>query len=282
MSEHTQPLPDQHHINKVRDALAIYPISRASVMVGSGFSCNAQKTRFDGPNMPIWTEIAEELSTQLYPERSIDGTPSVDNVLRLAQEYHAAFGRSELYRLLDQLVRDTEFAPGELHLRLLKLPWRDIFTTNWDTLLERASIDILERRYRVVQNMAQLPLVSQPRIIKLHGSFPAQFPLILTEEDYRTYPDKFAPFVNTVQQAMMETMFLLIGFSGEDPNFLNWSKWVRHNLGDSAPKIYIAGWLELSHRQRCILEARGVMPIDLAKPLSSSPLAHVSSAPIRD
>ena len=47
----------------------------------------------------------------------------------------------------------------------------------------------------------------QPRIVKLHGSFPADFPLIVTEEDYRTYPKTFAPFVNTVQQAMMETVF---------------------------------------------------------------------------
>ena len=73
-------------------------------------------------------------------------------------------------------------------------------------------------------------MASRPRIVKLHGSLPAQFPLIVTEEDYRTYPTKFAPFVNTVQQAMMETVFLLIGFSGDDPNFLNWSGWVRDNL----------------------------------------------------
>ena len=76
--------------------------------------------------------------------------------------------------------------------------------------------------------------MSQPRIFKLHGSFPSQFPLIVTEEDYRTYPSEFAPFVNTVQQAMMETVFILIGFSGDDPNFRNWSGWVRDNLGEAA------------------------------------------------
>ena len=79
--------------------------------------------------------------------------------------------------------------------------------------------------------MDQLPLLGQPRIVKLHGSLPATFPLISTEEDYRTYPSKFAPFVNTVRQAMMETVLCLIGFSGDDPNFLHWSGWVRDNLG---------------------------------------------------
>ena len=278
LSDKTQPILDQSHINKVRDALSIRPISRASVMVGSGFSRNAQKTRFDARDMPLWTDIAEELFHQLYPDSPASVSygarvvaPSVDNVLRLAQEYETAFGRSDLYRILDQLIRYTEFRPGEAHVRLLKLPWRDVFTTNWDTLLEDASPEALERPYRVVQSAKQLPIVSQPRIIKLHGSFPSQFPLIVTEEDYRTYPSEFAPFVNTVQQAMMETVFLLIGFSGDDPNFLNWAGWVRDNLGQAALRIYLAGWLDLSPHQRRMLEARGVVPIDVANhPKASS------------
>ena len=247
-------------------------------MIGSGFSRNARKTRFDARDMPLWADIAEELFKQLYPESTSDGSsgtsvvaPSVDNVLRLAQEYETAFGRSDLYRLLDQLIRYTEFTPGKAHVRLLKLPWRDVFTTNWDTLLEGATSEALELPYRVVQSTKQLPIVSQPRIIKLHGSFPSQFPLIVTEEDYRTYPSEFAPFVNTVQQAMMETVFFLIGFSGDDPNFLNWSGWVRDNLGEAALKIYLAGWLDLSPHQRRMLEARGVVPIDVANhPKASS------------
>ena len=247
-------------------------------MIGSGFSRNARKTRFDARDMPLWADIAEELFEQLYPESASDGSsatsvvaPSVDNVLRLALEYETAFGRSDLYRLLDQLIRYTEFTPGKAHVRLLKLPWRDVFTTNWDTLLEDATSEALELPYRVVQSPKQLPIVSQPRIIKLHGSFPSQFPLIVTEEDYRTYPSEFAPFVNTVQQAMMETVFFLIGFSGDDPNFLNWSGWVRDNLGEAALKIYLAGWLDLSPHQRRMLEARGVVPVDVANhPKASS------------
>ena len=63
---------------------------------------------------------------------------------------------------------------------------------------------------------------------------------------------------------MMETVFCLIGFSGDDPNFLQWSGWVRDNLGDAAPKIYLAGWLNLSPHRRRMLEDRNVVPIDLA------------------
>ena len=163
-------------------------------------------------------------------------------VLKLAQEYETGFGRSDLHKFLQQSVRDNDFRPAEAHVRLMKLPWRDVFTTNWDTLLETTAERIAERSYSVIRNMDEIPLLGQPRIVKLHGSYPAHFPLIFTEEDYRTYPRKFSPFVNTVQQAMMETVFCLIGFSGDDPNFLQWSGLGARQSGGCSSED-ILGWL---------------------------------------
>ena len=130
--------------------------------------------------------------------------------------------------------------------------------------MERAAESVTSRSYDVLRNADEMAIAGNRRVIKLHGSLPAQFPLIVTEEDYRTYPARFAPFVNTVQQAMMETTLLLLGFSGRDPNFLQWSGWVRDQLGSSAPKIYLAGWLGLHPHERRVLESRNVVPIDLA------------------
>ena len=261
--------PDQSHINRVRDALHQRSGNGASVMVGSGFSKNAERVIRNAKEMPAWRDLVDHFYDTLYPPGTAtrDGTnhrPATDNV-RIAQEYEAVFGRSALHDALRRLVPDTEHIPGPEHHRLLKLPWRDIYTTNWDTLLERAQSQVSEQHYSTATSVEEIPMASRPRIVKLHGSLPAQFPLIVTEEDYRTYPTKFAPFVNTVQQSMMETVFLLIGFSGDDPNFLNWSGWVRDNLGASAPKIYLAGWLGLSPHRRRMLENHNVVPIDLAQ-----------------
>ena len=264
--------PDQSHIDRVRDALWSRNGSGASVMVGSGFSRCALKTRPDATEPPIWCEVALEMAKKLYPQsdgRQVrdDSTETIATsyVLNLAQEYETAFGRSDLHYFLQQLIRDEDFRPGETHSRLLRLPWHDVFTTNWDTLLERARSQVVGRPYSVIRDMNEIPLAHRPRIVKLHGSFPAQYPLIVTEEDYRTYPTRFAPFVNTVQQAMMESVLCLIGFSANDPNFLQWSGWVRDNLGALAPKMYLAGWFDLlPHRQK-MLEHRGVVPIDLAR-----------------
>ena len=256
-------IPDQSHINRVRDALWQRSGGGASVMIGSGFSKNATKTRTDAGDPPLWSDVVEEMFHKLYPHKT-GRTTGMDGHLRIAQEYETAFGRTQLHHFIRQTVRDNDFKPADTHIRLLKMPWRDVFTTNWDTLLEKARISVPERAYGVIRTVDEIPLTSRPRVIKLHGSLPAQFPLICTEEDYRTYPTSFAPFVNTVQQAMMETVFCLIGFSGDDPNFLQWSGWVRDNLGKSAPKIYLAGYLDLSPHRRRVLEDRNVVPVDLA------------------
>lgn len=183
--------------------------------------------------------------------------------LRLAEEFAAAFGRTALDELVREVVPDAEFAPSELHRLLVELPWADVLTTNYDTLLERAAEAAHGQRYTVVRTPAEVPASPRPRIVKLHGSLPSTRPFILTEEDFRTYPRRAAAFVNLARQVAMETVHCLIGFSGDDPNFLAWSGWVRDELGEHAPRVYLCGLLSLTTAQRTLLEKRGVVPVDL-------------------
>lgn len=232
---------------------------RASVMVGAGFSRNADPSAAEARPFPTWAELADRLARDLDPLGS-----RVSDPMRAAQEYEAMFGRARLDEAVRSLVPDSDHRPSDLHRRLLALPWAEVFTTNWDTLLERACPEAHERAYDVIATLSQIPSAAVPRIVKLHGTLPANGPFILTEEDFRTYPRRFAPFVNLVQQTMMETSMVLLGFSGDDPNFLQWSGWVRDNLGEHAPPIYLVGWLTLAPQRRRMLEERRVVPIDLS------------------
>lgn len=125
--------------------------------------------------------------------------------------------------MLDELIEDTlspkDLKPGMLHEMLLGIPWHDVFTTNYDTLLESADA---ASYYTLVENRESLLYSSSPRIIKLHGSFRHDHPYVITDEDYRTYPQRHPEMVNTVRQSMVENLFCLIGFSGNDPNFMSW------------------------------------------------------------
>lgn len=240
-------------------------------MVGAGFSLNAEALPGVEACFSTWRDLARRMFEEIYPlsssasesERAKWGERfHTKGPLRLASEYREVFGDQRLFDLVRKEIPDGGYRPGRVHKMLLELPWVDVFTTNYDTLLERT--EIFSRSYQVVARTEDLVARRSPRIVKLHGSFPSQTPFILTEEDYRTYPAKFAPFVNLVQQSLLENSFVLLGFSGDDPNFLQWTGWVRDELGPRHAPIYLVGLLYLNPAEYGLLTTRGVTPIDLA------------------
>jgi len=268
----TPYFPDLQHVDEIRRSLwTDRALSRASVMVGAGMSRNAEPAHAGRTTMTTWSELISVMIDRLYPagtsverrrKELSDQAGATSTALRLAEEFSAAFGRSALDDLIVQSIPDAEFLPSSLHTLLLELPWSDVLTTNYDTLLERAAASALGQRYSVIRSPEEIATASRPRIVKLHGSFPSSRPFILTEEDFRTYPRRFAPFVNLAQQVAMENVLCLIGFSGDDPNFLYWTGWVRDHLGPYSPKIYLCGLLNLSDSERLLLHRRNVTPID--------------------
>lgn len=226
-------------------------------MVGAGFSraCLREPT---APFPPLWGDFKERMEVALGYSSGYG-----PDALRLAQEYRTLHGEDGLDRLIRELVPDERWSPGPLHKQLLELPWRDVLTTNWDTLLERTTPETPDRIYSCVRTVQDIAHQASPRIVKLHGSLPSHKPFIFTEDEFRTYPANFAPFVNLAQQVMLEHELCLIGFSGVDPNFLAWSGWARDTLGTSTRRIRLVGSLNLSPSARALLEARNVTPIDL-------------------
>ena len=235
---------------------------KVSIMIGAGFSKNAQKRNPHVLDFPSWLDLATLLHEKLYASRNIAQNI---NPLSLASEFEAVFGRQELEDFIMKNIPDEDYLPSDLHTLLLNLPWADIFTTNYDTLLERTSSHVYLRKHDVVLTKQDIPRAKQPRIVKLHGTLPSIKPFIITEEDYRTYPQKFAPFVNMVQQSLMENIFCLIGFSANDPNFLNWIGWVRDNFGESMPNIYLIGILDISESKKKSFESKNIIPVDLSQ-----------------
>lgn len=237
----------------------------ASIMIGAGFSMNAKAMFENAKRFPSWQDLGNVFYEKVRGEKIADAKYNFFDPLKLAYEVESNFGRPVLDNLLRTNIPDSDYKPSKLHQSLLSLPWTDVFTTNYDTLLERAAESVNERNYRVIVNQDNLVHSIPPRIVKLHGCFSASTPLIISEEDYRTYPQKFAPFVNTVQQTLLENTLCLIGFSGDDPNFLKWIGWIRDNLGtQNAPKIYLIGVLNLSTSQEKALAQYNITCVDMS------------------
>ena len=260
----------EHALLEIRKRLHDPRGSKAAVFVGAGFSRNAIGCTSKHSAFPLWQQLTEGLVKTLYPKeadqkRVLERAGATSAALRLAQEFQTAFGRSRLIDFVRDAIRDDEFQPSRLHCELLELPWADVFTTNYDRLLEKANGSLWKRHYDTVFSANDLPLARRPRIVKLHGSLPALEHLVLTEEDYRSYRRNYAPFVATVQSALTENILCLIGFSGDDPNFLAWSGWLRDELRNAVPKTYLFTGDEMKPFQRQLLEERHIVPIPLKR-----------------
>ncbi|WP_152090216.1 SIR2 family NAD-dependent protein deacylase [Azospira sp. I09] len=255
-------LSDYPAIRKL--ASALYKLDScqhgAAIMIGAGFSRSAAHHVGGEKKMPLWNDFSRKLAAELNPD---DKDISFLDPLRVAEEYRAYFGQAAFNDRIRSDIDDDAWRVGELYKSLLELPWSEIMTTNWDTLLERAAKDVHRPYYTPVTKPSDLAWAPSPRIVKLHGTIGITETFIGAQEDYRTYPTKFAPFVNFARQVFIENELCLLGFSGDDPNFLQWSGWVRDHLAGHARKIYLVGALNLTAARRKHLESMNVAPVDL-------------------
>ena len=254
-------LPDRPALEQLSRAIWSRGTLRgAAVLVGAGVSRGGVRLLSrDAPLPPLWFNLANDMVQELYGAKSANAPR---DPLRLAEEFRAGLGDAALADFLRRRIRDDAYEPGQIHSDLLELPWADVLTTNYDTLLERAA-QSTRRSYDLVLAESDLAHAGGPRIIKLHGSLRDGAAVVISEEDYRHYPERQAAFVNTARQVFVENELCLLGFSGDDPNFLQWAGWVRDRLGGRARRIYLVGALDLPPVKRRLLEARGIAPIDL-------------------
>ncbi|TDW51839.1 SIR2-like protein [Flavobacterium sp. 270] len=113
----------------------------------------------------------------------------------------------------------------------------------------------IEKCLKTVVHSSDLAIKRNRNIIKLHGSIrkdkdPYGFDndirshYVISKEDYDLYPQKHEAFTQLMRISLLQESYCLIGFSGVDPNFLEWIKWVRDVLernGESKKnyKIYL-------------------------------------------
>lgn len=242
---------------------------KASVIVGAGFSSNANPNNTSAKRFPTWKELGDIFYSKLYGVRPADKETDL-NMIELAEEFESRFDRPALERLLIESIPDQSYSPSTLHHNLLRLPWNKVFTTNYDTLLERTQESKRGYNYSIVYHSTDIANAKPRKIVKLHGSFPSHRPFIITKKDYAEYPEKFEPFVTSVRNTLLEDTVCLIGFSGDDPNFLDWNGWLKNNLKGDAQKVYLVGVLNLNESKRKNYKESNIIPIDLAECLISA------------
>lgn len=268
-------LRDYPAIKKLASALHRFDAHNhgAAIMIGAGFSRSAAIHVGGEKRVPLWAEFTTSLTRDLYAGET---NFSFADPLRVAEEYRAYFGQAALNDKIRFEIDNDAWRTGPLYDALLSLPWSEVLTTNWDTLLEQAAEKVHSPYYTTVTKTSDLAWAQSPRIVKLHGTIGITDCFIAAQEDYRTYPERFAPFVNFARHVFIENELCLLGFSGDDPNFLQWAGWVRDHLASHARKIYLVGALNLSAARRKQLESTNIAPVDLYPAV-----AHITDRDLR-
>ncbi|MDH4425327.1 MAG: hypothetical protein QE495_02650 [Acidovorax sp.] len=169
MTKQLETLTDYPALKKLAEALWRQDSKQfgAVIMVGAGFSRCAASHVGGIKKLPLWFDFANRLAREL--DASNKDLVKADP-LRLAEEYRAFFGQAALNALIKSEIEDDAWSPGVLHSSLLNLPWSEVLTTNWDTLLERAAVNVHSPVYSIVAKQSDLSFARSPRIAKLHGS----------------------------------------------------------------------------------------------------------------
>ena len=125
---------------------------------------------------------------------------------------------------LNDTIKDafqTGKQPNVNHNILAKLPIFTYWTTNYDKLIEKA----LENNGKICDIKtccANLTTTLKGRnvvVYKMHGDVDHPEDAVLIRDDYESYNQEKAPFINTLSGDLMTKTFLFIGFSFTDPNF---------------------------------------------------------------
>lgn len=166
-------------------------------------------------------------------------------------------GNMSLY-IKDKKKNEIKVSDFSAHKQLLLCEkFKNIYTTNYDNLLEFTAENLLDKTNKIpcVKTSFDLSDGFQKRsIIKIHGNLKtdenAEFCFdydnhlryIISQEDYNTYIEKHEAFSHLMRISMLQGKFCLLGFSGNDPNYMGWLKWINDILYKgpyNEPKIYL-------------------------------------------
>jgi len=177
----------------------------ATLLVGAGLSQAAGYPDWHGLLNPVKDDLA---------------LGDMDDLALVAQYYANKHGDSELdARIRQELQGCVDAEPQVSHQLLAKLPLTEIWTTNYDDLIERA-IGKTANLCVEDSDLAQPRSASGCRVYKMHGSLcHANKPLIIARDQYDQYRYSHQRFWTLLQATFLTKSFLFLGFSFDDPNF---------------------------------------------------------------
>ncbi|MBK1973906.1 SIR2 family protein, partial [Campylobacter sp. TTU-622] len=194
-----------------------------SIFAGAGISANS--------GLPTWNELIEDISEKLYGDKK----QKEDNLV-LAEKFYNQFGENYYYQKLNEYISNNK-QPNDLHKKIVKLNLKNLITTNWDNLFEKA-IDDEGCFYNIIKKDEDIGFATGfSKLIKMHGSLEDQN-IVFKEEDYLKYSNNFPLIENYIKGIFSTDLVVLMGYSLSDNNVKQIISWVNSKANNIKP-VYL-------------------------------------------
>ena len=200
---------------------------KASVFIGSGLSC--------GAGYKNWEEFIKEFATDVGLDISKE-----HNFPQIAQYFDNKKGRTYINQRLMELFDDKVANPNKVFTALSRIPFASIWTTNYDTLIER-SLDNSQKEYGVVTNdksYSKMKKNSGVVVHKIHGTVHSPEECVVTEKDYYDLEQNNIIVSSELKAELCKNSFLFLGFSFSDFDIQTILQKIRAIFGPSFPHCH--------------------------------------------
>lgn len=225
-------------INKFSEAL--YQ-NRAAIFIGTGIS---------QPSCGIdWYALLKPLAAEL----GITPDNDTDN-LALISQYIVNFHVGNRGPLINEITESLtkKYALNEYHHLLRLINVSTIWTTNYDTFLERAfgefPVDVKVNDKDIIRKVSEY----QVEIIKMHGCIDnsTHEEIVITQEDYEDFFINRPATTVRLKKDLLRKTFLFIGYSYRDPDLNNIMVEARRLAGKATQQHFMVLKKETNQQKR--------------------------------
>ena len=216
---------DNLTISYIKEVQEAAQQNRLVAFVGAGASCDA--------GVPLWNALVGRMANVLPQEIQA----KYDN-LQLAQLVRETCDEKAYYASVRKHLLQNITCPNAIHDAILELDPNCIITTNYDALLEEATLR-KNQQFWVVSKDSDLPQNHGERLlVKMHGDLDNEN-IVLTENDYYDYSRNFPLIRSFVVSQFVSKVVLFIGFSFSDINLRYILREVQSELGSKMQKAFL-------------------------------------------
>lgn len=224
-------------------------------VIGAGMSRNAVVA--SGHQVPLWDELGRQLADEIqdYPYAG-----ALDAISAYAHEY----GRPRMVERVVEALLINEARPGDAHRAFCSILFDIVCTTNVDFLLER-QYELISRYCRPIideDHLAVNDRRNSTALLKLHADVHHPARLVLTEEDYDAFLDKYPLLATYLANLLITRTAVLIGYSLDDPDFRQVWQVVGERLG-KARRLAYAIMVDAKGTEIARFARRGIKVISL-------------------